>query len=235
MMKKILLFLLLFMILGGCTLPNSNTLKEFATAENKLPSNAEDLIFWKNETKEYLEEFYNSSILDIKETNDNIIFTFDKYSNSEQLKIESIVYFKKYPDYKITNYSKWFEGTIPVEIEMVENTDIDISLNYDVDTDAVVKQKLQIVSYFSNFNKWEANVQVGRIEFWYYQTCTQEFKVYRYDNIPNEKEDNCYCNGLYLSAYSCSFAYIFDRTQIYATRDGSFRVAKQKQSNDFVG
>ena len=188
-MRKIKIISLL-LLLCGCSLSNNNQLDHFTTNENQLPIVSDELDDWKESTMDSLEELYQVSIVDCIEEENSITFYFDKESNPESLKIESVTYFIENPDFKITSFSEWSDELIDVDVDMIENEDIDISLDYEVETKASIKKEYQMVSYYSESNEWICNVQVGRIEYWYYQTCMQDMNVYHYDNIPNVKENN---------------------------------------------
>lgn len=73
---------------------------------------------------------------------------------------------------------------------------IDSVLPVKAETRAAVKYKRNVGSYYLKTNVWWPNVQIGRAEYWYYQTAYQpKYKngpwiPHHKDNVPNSAETN---------------------------------------------
>lgn len=73
---------------------------------------------------------------------------------------------------------------------------VDSNLPVKAETRVVGKYFRKVGSYFLDTGVWYPNVQIGRVEYWYYRTAYQPaysggpYIPHHYDNIPNSMESN---------------------------------------------
>lgn len=99
------------------TINQSEEISRYMTYEMPMPKETVFSVFtgkgyekklnsWKNETKEYLETFYNQRVIEVKEDNEKITFIFERDQTGYIEQIVSVEYYK--------NQSKSVEGDTKV-------------------------------------------------------------------------------------------------------------------------
>lgn len=232
-----------FSVVGATDIQsNENTdLTAYSTYEAPMPNlttrtATNELEQWKDDTREYLEDFYNQNVTEITENSEKVIFYFDVVPLSATEQVEMVEYYKPdiatravTGDYKLTTYSVWSNGALPVNVDaktvsnfltagsvlisVVPDVKVYVSAiisavaaatgwNIDnarpikTETRAAIKYRRKMGNYYLSTGVWWANVQVGRVEYWYYQTCYQAaynggpYVPHHKDNIPNSAENN---------------------------------------------